>query len=158
MGEIYAILTYRFLFYFDKCIIWNDSGCRQRCRKYCLHSHTRTYFLGSNSMQHYSSFLETHRLAARCTFFGKSDFGSGRTFWTFRHKTRRFDHSSFSNMIAGHIVILAFISLIFIFGAMSTAAGWGFSPFSVIFVVFDYFIEILVAFIQAFIFTALTAI
>lgn len=64
----------------------------------------------------------------------------------------------FANMIAGHIVILAFISLIFIFGAMSTAAGWGFSPFSVIFVVFDYFIEILVAFIQAFIFTALTAI
>ena len=64
----------------------------------------------------------------------------------------------FANMVAGHIVILAFISLIFIFGAMSTAAGWGFSPFSVIFVVFDYFIEILVAFIQAFIFTALTAI
>ncbi len=64
----------------------------------------------------------------------------------------------FANMVAGHIVILAFISLIFIFGAMSTVAGWGFSPFSVIFVVFDYFIEILVAFIQAFIFTALTAI
>lgn len=64
----------------------------------------------------------------------------------------------FANMIAGHIVILAFISLIFIFGAMSTVAGWGFSPFSVLFVVFDYFIEILVAFIQAFIFTALTAI
>jgi F-type H+-transporting ATPase subunit a len=64
----------------------------------------------------------------------------------------------FANMVAGHIVILAFISLIFIFGAMSTVAGWGFSPFSIIFVVFDYFIEILVAFIQAFIFTALTAI
>ncbi len=64
----------------------------------------------------------------------------------------------FANMVAGHIVILAFISLIFIFGAMSTVAGFGFSPFSVIFVVFDYFIEILVAFIQAFIFTALTAI
>jgi len=64
----------------------------------------------------------------------------------------------FANMVAGHIVILAFISLIFIFGAMSHVAGWGFSPFSVVFVVFDYFIEILVAFIQAFIFTALTAI
>jgi len=60
--------------------------------------------------------------------------------------------------VAGHIVILDFISLIFIFGAMSTVAGAGFSPFSVIFVVFDYFIEILVAFIQAFIFTVLTAI
>ncbi|HEY5391332.1 MAG TPA: F0F1 ATP synthase subunit A, partial [Hanamia sp.] len=64
----------------------------------------------------------------------------------------------FANMVAGHIVILAFISLIFIFGAMSTTAGLGFSPFSVVFVVFDYFIEILVAFIQAFIFTVLTAI
>ncbi|MCO6497312.1 MAG: F0F1 ATP synthase subunit A [Chitinophagaceae bacterium] len=64
----------------------------------------------------------------------------------------------FANMIAGHIVILAFISLIFIFGEMSTVAGYSFSPFSVLFIVFDYFIEILVAFIQAFIFTVLTAI
>jgi F-type H+-transporting ATPase subunit a len=64
----------------------------------------------------------------------------------------------FANMVAGHIVILAFISLIFIFGEMSKGAGFGFSPFSVIFIVFDYFIELLVAFIQAFIFTALTAI
>ena len=64
----------------------------------------------------------------------------------------------FANMIAGHIVILAFISLIFIFGAMSASAGYGFSPFSIIFIVFDYFIELLVAFIQAFIFTVLTAI
>jgi F-type H+-transporting ATPase subunit a len=64
----------------------------------------------------------------------------------------------FANMIAGHIVILAFISLIFIFGAMSATAGFSFSPFSVLFIVFDYFIELLVAFIQAFIFTVLTAI
>ena len=64
----------------------------------------------------------------------------------------------FANMIAGHIVILAFISLIFIFGAMSSTAGFSFSPFSVLFIVFDYFIELLVAFIQAFIFTVLTAI
>lgn len=64
----------------------------------------------------------------------------------------------FANMISGHIVILAFISLIFIFGEMNKAVGWGFSPFSVLFIVFDYFIELLVAFIQAFIFTVLTAI
>lgn len=64
----------------------------------------------------------------------------------------------FANMVAGHIVVLAFISLIFIFGEMSTTAGFSFSPFSVIFIVFDYFIELLVAFIQAFIFTVLTAI
>lgn len=64
----------------------------------------------------------------------------------------------FANMIAGHIVIICFISLIFIFGAMNTAAGIGFSPLSLAFTVFIYFIEILVAFIQAFIFTNLTAV
>jgi F-type H+-transporting ATPase subunit a len=64
----------------------------------------------------------------------------------------------FANMVAGHIIILSFISLIFIFGAMSKVAGWGFSPISIAFTVFIYFIEILVAFIQAFIFTNLTAV
>jgi F-type H+-transporting ATPase subunit a len=64
----------------------------------------------------------------------------------------------FANMIAGHIVIVCFISLIFIFGAMNTVAGLGFSPLSIAFTVFIYFIEILVAFIQAFIFTNLTAV
>jgi F-type H+-transporting ATPase subunit a len=64
----------------------------------------------------------------------------------------------FANMIAGHIVIVCFISLIFIFGAMNTVAGIGFSPLSIAFTVFIYFIEILVAFIQAFIFTNLTAV
>ena len=64
----------------------------------------------------------------------------------------------FANMVAGHIIILSFISLIFIFGGMSKAIGWGFSPVSILFTVFIYFIEILVAFIQAFIFTNLTAV
>ncbi len=64
----------------------------------------------------------------------------------------------FANMIAGHIVILAFVALIFIFGRMNTGLGFGFSPLSVLFIVFDYFLEILIAFIQAFIFTVLTAI
>lgn len=64
----------------------------------------------------------------------------------------------FANMVAGHIIILSFISLIFIFGAMAKVAGWGFSPISILFTVFIYFIELLVAFIQAFIFTNLTAV
>jgi F-type H+-transporting ATPase subunit a len=64
----------------------------------------------------------------------------------------------FANMVAGHIIILSFITLIFIFGSMSALAGWGFSPLSVLFAVFIYLIEILVAFIQAFIFTNLTAV
>lgn len=64
----------------------------------------------------------------------------------------------FANMIAGHIVITCFILLIFIFGAMSSVAGWIFSPLSIAFTVFIYLIEVLVAFIQAFIFTNLTAV
>ena len=64
----------------------------------------------------------------------------------------------FANMVAGHIVITCFILLIFIFGAMSHVAGWGFAPVSILFTVFIYFIEVLVAFIQAFIFTNLTAV
>ena len=64
----------------------------------------------------------------------------------------------FANMVAGHIIILSFITLIFIFGSMNAIAGWGFSPMSVLFAVFIYLIEIMVAFIQAFIFTNLTAV
>ncbi|HET6254155.1 MAG TPA: F0F1 ATP synthase subunit A [Puia sp.] len=63
----------------------------------------------------------------------------------------------FANMISGHIIILSFIILIFIFGAMNTALGWGTSPFFILLAVFIYLIEILVAFIQAYIFANLTA-
>jgi len=64
----------------------------------------------------------------------------------------------FANMLAGHIIIICLISLIFIFGNMSTGVGVGFSPISIAFTVFIYVIEVLVAFIQAFIFTNLTAV
>jgi len=64
----------------------------------------------------------------------------------------------FANMIAGHIIIICLISLIFIFGNLSAGVGWGFSPVSIAFTVFIYFIEILVAFLQAYIFTNLTAV
>jgi F-type H+-transporting ATPase subunit a len=64
----------------------------------------------------------------------------------------------FANMIAGHMIITCLILLIFIFGAMNSAAGYGFSPVSLAFAIFIYLIEILVAFIQAFIFTNLTAV
>ncbi len=43
-------------------------------------------------------------------------------------------------------------------GRLNKALGWGFSPVSIGFSVFIYLIEILVAFIQAFIFTSLTAV
>ena len=64
----------------------------------------------------------------------------------------------FANMVAGHMIITCLILLIFIFGGMAAPAGWGFSPISIAFTVFIYCIEILVAFIQAFIFTNLTAV
>jgi len=64
----------------------------------------------------------------------------------------------FANMTAGHIIILSFVSLIFIFGEMTKTAGIAFTPVSIAFAVFIYLIEILVAFIQAYIFTTLTAV
>jgi F0F1-type ATP synthase, subunit a len=64
----------------------------------------------------------------------------------------------FANMISGHIIILSFICLIFIFGAMNTYLGYGTSPFFLALTVFIYLLECLVAFIQAYIFANLTAI
>ena len=64
----------------------------------------------------------------------------------------------FANVTAGHIIILAFISLIFIFGEMSVGLGFGSSILSVLFIIFMSFIELLVAFIQAYVFTLLSAI
>ena len=63
----------------------------------------------------------------------------------------------FANIAAGHIVMLGFFSLIFIFGGMSLFAGYGVSVFSVLFSVFISFLELLVAFIQAYVFTLLSA-
>jgi F-type H+-transporting ATPase subunit a len=64
----------------------------------------------------------------------------------------------FANMMAGHVVILAFISLIFILGAMfSPLVGWLTSPLAVFFALFVNLLEILVALLQAYIFTMLTA-
>jgi F-type H+-transporting ATPase subunit a len=64
----------------------------------------------------------------------------------------------FANMVAGHILIICLISLIFIMASLNQYVGWGFSPFSIAFTIFIYFIEVLVAFLQAFIFTILTAV
>lgn len=64
----------------------------------------------------------------------------------------------FANIIGGHIVMLAFFSLIFIFGQISVVAGYGVSVFSIAFTLFDSLLEILVALIQAFVFTLLSAI
>jgi F-type H+-transporting ATPase subunit a len=63
----------------------------------------------------------------------------------------------FANITAGHIIALGFISLIFIFGAINQWAGYGFSIISVFFYIFMGLLELLVAFIQAYVFTLLSA-
>lgn len=64
----------------------------------------------------------------------------------------------FANMTAGHIIILSLLSLIFMansLGGMMTSVS--ISPVVMVFTIFLNLIEVLVAFIQAFIFTLLTA-
>lgn len=64
----------------------------------------------------------------------------------------------FANMVAGHMIIACLILMIFIFANLAPVAGVAFSPVSILFTVFIYAIELLVAFIQAYIFTNLTAV
>jgi F-type H+-transporting ATPase subunit a len=64
----------------------------------------------------------------------------------------------FANITAGHIIVLGFMSLIFIFGKMNTGVGLSVTPVSVGFSVFMGLLELLVAFIQAYVFTLLSAI
>lgn len=64
----------------------------------------------------------------------------------------------FANMLAGHLIVTVFVSLIFIFGNLfGSAAGWLISPVSVLFSVFILLLDVLVSFIQAFVFTLLSA-
>jgi F-type H+-transporting ATPase subunit a len=63
----------------------------------------------------------------------------------------------FANITAGHIITLGFLSLIYIFAEMSTGLAYGVSIVSVAFNIFMTFLELLVAFIQAFVFTFLSA-
>jgi F-type H+-transporting ATPase subunit a len=64
----------------------------------------------------------------------------------------------FANITAGHIIILSLISLIFIANNLGgTGTGWGISLIVAPFTIFMNLIELLVAFLQAFIFTLLTS-
>jgi len=66
----------------------------------------------------------------------------------------------FANITAGHIIIFSLISLIFVASnnGINAVAGWSVAPISVAFVLFIFLIEILVAFLQAYIFTLLSAV
>lgn len=57
----------------------------------------------------------------------------------------------FANITAGHIIVLSLICLIFIFNSLAVA------PVSILFVIFMDCMELLVAFLQAYIFTLLSA-
>ena len=63
-----------------------------------------------------------------------------------------------ANITAGHIIMLAFVALIFIFGnSMGATVGHGVGVGSVLFMVFMFFLELLVAFLQAYVFTLLAS-
>ncbi len=66
----------------------------------------------------------------------------------------------YANMTAGHVIILSLICLIFIFskGGANPIAGFGIAPISVGFSLFVNLLEILVAFLQAYIFTLLSSV
>lgn len=63
----------------------------------------------------------------------------------------------FANMLAGHMMVLVLIGLIFIFAAINPIAGYSVSILSVALVVFMTLLECLVCFIQAYVFTILSA-
>ncbi|MBM3428574.1 MAG: F0F1 ATP synthase subunit A [Bacteroidetes bacterium] len=62
-----------------------------------------------------------------------------------------------ANITAGHIIILAFVGLVLLFGQNSAIAGYGVGVGAVLFMIFMFFIELLVAFLQAYVFTLLAA-
>lgn len=64
----------------------------------------------------------------------------------------------FANMTAGHFVILSLLGLIFLFGSAPVAIRWGVAGGSVAFVLFMFSLELLVAFLQAYIFSLLTSV
>ena len=63
----------------------------------------------------------------------------------------------FANITAGHIVVLGFITIIFVLGEMSMYAGYAMSVVSLLLAIFVDCLELLVAFIQAYVFTLLSA-
>ena len=64
----------------------------------------------------------------------------------------------FANMMGGHMIVMVLTLLIFIFAAMSPAVGAATSVVSVLFSIFMLLIDVLVSFIQAYVFTMLSTI
>ena len=64
----------------------------------------------------------------------------------------------FANMMAGHAVILSFTCVIFLGWSMGVGFGLGLNLFSIIMLLFMNALELLVAFVQAYVFTMLSAV
>ena len=64
----------------------------------------------------------------------------------------------FANMMAGHAVILSFTCVIFLGWSMGVGYGLGLNLFSIIMLLFMNLLEVLVAFVQAYVFTMLSAV
>jgi F-type H+-transporting ATPase subunit a len=64
----------------------------------------------------------------------------------------------FANMLAGHMVITTLLLLIALMGQISWLGGVAMAPVSILLSLFIMFLEVLVAFIQAYIFTLLSAV
>ncbi|MDE7437739.1 MAG: F0F1 ATP synthase subunit A [Muribaculaceae bacterium] len=63
----------------------------------------------------------------------------------------------FANMMGGHIIVITLTLLIFIFAAFGSAVAGGATVVSVLFSVFMLLLDVLVSFIQAYVFTLLSA-
>ena len=64
----------------------------------------------------------------------------------------------FANILAGHTALLAFVSIIFVTMAVNVYIGTAMTVVSVFFTIFMNVLELLVAFIQAFVFTMLSSV
>lgn len=64
----------------------------------------------------------------------------------------------FANMMAGHAIVLSFTCVIFLGWTMGVGLGLGLNAFGIIMLLFMNALEILVAFVQAYVFTLLSAV
>ncbi len=64
----------------------------------------------------------------------------------------------FANMLAGHLIMLVLVSLIFVFGMMGAVAQGGSALLSVLFALFMGLLDVLICFIQAYVFMILSTI
>ncbi|MEO5799490.1 MAG: F0F1 ATP synthase subunit A, partial [Gemmatimonadales bacterium] len=64
----------------------------------------------------------------------------------------------FGNMLAGHFVILSLFGIIFLFGQLGTLPSSGIGIASAVVVLGVMFLELIVAFLQAYVFALLSAV